>query len=399
MTTAIVDVEMERLPPGLEGLGAAASALVLVRLRGCPVAQLRVPVEDGRVEAALLGQAVAASVTPAVWHQGLAERVGAGRPTGRAARPATVAVSTRDRTDDLRRCLDALMRLPDDGQELLVIDNCPATEATRDLVAQYPTVRYLREMVPGLNAVRNRACREARHDIVAYTDDDAAPDPNWLRALLANFEDPLVTCVTGLVMPLELETPAQEWSERFSPHGRGFVRRSFDMSNWSPLRSSQTGVGANFAIRRSVLDRVGPFDEALGPGTPTRTGDETELWSRLLTAGDRIVYDPAALVWHRHRRTWEELQKMVYGNGVGAYAAWTRNLVVEREWGVLRLALGWLVGDQLPRLVRSLLRRPGAVPLDLTMAELRGCAAGPWAFFESRRLHPMAPPPAREAAA
>ena len=61
---------------------------------------------------------------------------------------------------------------------------------------------------------------------------------------------------------------------------------------------------------------------------------------------------------------------MVYGNGVGAYAAWTRNLVVEREWGVLRLALGWLLGDQLPRLVRSLLRRSASRSSATTADEL-----------------------------
>jgi hypothetical protein len=69
---------------------------------------------------------------------------------------------------------DALLRLPEDGQELLVVDNCPSTDATCNLVAAYEGIRYVREDRPGLNVARNRALREAVNEIVAFTDDDTA---------------------------------------------------------------------------------------------------------------------------------------------------------------------------------------------------------------------------------
>jgi GT2 family glycosyltransferase len=298
---------------------------------------------------------------------------------------ATVAVCTRDRPDDLRRCLDALMRLPDDGQELLVIDNCPSTDATRCLVEGYERVRYVCEERPGLDVARNRALREAQHEIVAFTDDDAAPDPGWLQALLRNFDDPLVLGVTGLTMPLELETEAQEWFEHYCPFGKGFERRVFDSTRQSPMATGQVGAGANMAVRRSLLEQVGSFDEALDAGTPTCSGGDHEMFARILAAGYRMVYDPAALSWHRHRRTWEELRKTFYGYGVGVYAFWTRSLLVERELSVLRLAVGWLGGEQIPKLVSSFLRRPGSTPLDLIVAELQGCLRGPFAYLLSRQ--------------
>jgi GT2 family glycosyltransferase len=139
------------------------------------------------------------------------------------------------------------------------------------------------------------------------------------------------------------------------------------------------------AFRRSVFETVGPFDEALDAGTPTRSGGDTEMFSRVLTAGFRIVYEPAALSWHRHRRTWPELLETLYGYGVGVYAFWTRRLLVEREVRVFRLAGEWLFGYQLPALGRAFLRRPGALPVDLLLAELKGCAAGPKAYLRSSR--------------
>ena len=309
-------------------------------------------------------------------------------PLPSALPSATVAVCTRDRPDDLRACLDALMRLPDDGQEILVVDNCPSTDATERLVANYcgyDRVRYVRDDRPGLDVARNRALREARSEVVAFTDDDAMPDPGWLRALLPGFGDPQVLCVTGLTLPSELETEAQEWFERLGGFGRGSTRTVFDSRTHNPLAAGRIGAGVNMALRRTVVREVGFFDEALDAGTPTHSGGDHDLFTRILTAGYRIVYEPGALNRHRHRRTWEELRATLYGYGVGVYAAWTRSLLVEGELSVIATAWGWFRHGQLRKLARSLLRRPGCVPLDLVLAELRGCAVGPFAYLRSRR--------------
>lgn len=385
MATAVLDLDLCDLPAVVEGLAGYERALALIRFDGKPVGKAVVPIASGRIEPlALRDELVRAAGWP-LWqawlHRLLAwEEV----PSTRPAEAATVAICTRDRPADLERCLGALARLPDDGQEILVVDNCPSTDATQALVRSYPHVRYVREERPGLNVARNRALREARHPIVAFTDDDAAPDPGWLRALVANFEDQLVLCATGLTMPLELKTEAQEWFERYSPFGKGFTRNVFDGTARNPLAVGRVGAGANMAMRRSAVAIVGPFDEALDAGTPTHSGGDHEMFARILSAGYRIVYDPAALNWHRHRRTWKELRLALHGYGVGVYATFFRHLL-SGEWSVVKLAWGWLYHDQLPALARALLRRPGSVPIDLLLAELRGCAAGPSAYLTSRK--------------
>lgn len=387
MATTVLDIELTQIPSEINGLEHYNSALILIRLRGQPVGQASLPVMRGRIGGVELRNALIEAAGWPLLERSLNNYLGWEETCVSNFTPptATVAVCTRNRPEELRRCLEALMRLPDDGQELLVVNNCPSTDATRRIVENYNRVRYVREDRPGLNVARNRALSEAQHEIVAFTDDDATPDPGWLRGLLRNFSDPLVLCVTGLTMPLELETDAQEWFERYTPFGRGFKRTVFHSFNHNPMAAGHVGAGVNMALRRSVLEYIGQFDEALDVGTPTYSGGDNELFSRILAAGYRIVYDPAALSWHCHRRTWEELRQTLYGYGVGVYAAWTRSLLQEGELSVIKIALSWFCKTQFPALIRSLFHRPHRVPLNLLLSELLGCAVGPWAYFSSRK--------------
>lgn len=386
MATAILDLEISQLPPEIAVEERYSKALVLIRLHGNPIGQATLPVVGGRIGDNELRETLMNAVGENLWKNWLWDVLEWDeRGPVQAVPIATVAVCTRDRPEDLQRCLEALMRLPDDGQEYLVIDNCPATDATQELVKNYPKVRYVREDVPGSSAARNRALREAKQEFVAFTDDDAVPDRNWLRSLLRNFSDPRVMCVTGLVMPLELETEAQEWFERYSPHGRGFGRVVFDGAHSNPLIVNLVGVSASMALRKSSIDFIGLFDEVLGAGTPTASGEDCEFFTRILRSGYCIVYEPRALSWHRHRRTWEELRNTLEGYGVGVYAFWTMMMVVNREFSVVLLGLSWLWYKQIPELIASVRKQPDSVPSDLLLAQLRGCISGPMAYFASRK--------------
>ena len=386
MPTRILDLNLDDLPEAIDGLVGYDAALVLYRWHGVPVGQVRLEVVDGRLALPDLRSAAMNAGNLPLWQEMAAHSLDWNERAQPPWPQATVAVCTRDRPEDIRRCLEAFMQLPDDGQEYLVIDNCPSSEATRNIVASYAgRVRYVREDLPGLNMARNRALAEASHEIVAFNDDDAVPDPGWLRALRRNFANPEVLCVTGLTMPLELETAAQQMFEQYSPFGRGFSRQEFLGSPEMALAAGRVGAGANMALRRSVVGKVGLFDEALDAGTRTQSGGDTEMFARILARGYRIVYDPAALSWHRHRRTWEALQKTAYGYGVGVYAFWTSLLINERQLGVFLAAWAYWWHYQVPLLVKALLRRKGSLPLTLILAELRGCLVGVPAYMKARR--------------
>ncbi len=386
MATAVLDLHLENLPLVVNGLHGYSKAFLLYRYKNKPVGKIVLPVENGDLYLEQYHDKIIDSAGITLWNALLSDYLELDqRCVPNKPLSATIAICTRDRTDDLRRCLDSIKKLPYDGQEVLVIDNCPSSDETMKLVETYHGVRYVRESMPGLNFARNRAILEAKNEVVAFTDDDALPDPEWLRVILQNFDNPLVACVTGMTMPLELETDGQEAFESYNSFGKGFQRKVHSHLTRNPLNAGAVGAGANMALRRSLVDVIGLFDEALDAGTPTQSGGDHEYFARILLAGYEIVYDPAALSWHRHRRTIEETRKAIKGYGIGVYAFWTRCLIVEGEWGILQFPWRWFMYVQLPNLVKSIFRTRNSQPLNFLIAELMGCAMGPMAYFKSRR--------------
>jgi len=110
------------------------------------------------------------------------------------------------------------------------------------------------------------------------------------------------------------------------------------------------------------------------------------MFARILGHGYRIVYEPGALCWHEHRREWRDLRRVLAGYALGTYVWHTGRLLEHGDLRILRLWWRWLRRHQLPGLIRSLLRRPGAEPLDMTVALLWACARGP-AVYVASRLH------------
>lgn len=387
MATAIRDVELSAPLAAIADLGAYSRCLLVFRWRRRVVGRQFVPVFSDRLDTGAIIQAASQCGADASYRW-LADTIGYDERDFVGARPltATVAICTRERPVDLSRTLAAVAPCIDAGHQIVVVDNAPRTSRTREVVERFRGVRYVCEPTVGLNVARNRAMREASTDLVAFTDDDAIPETEWLDALIANFGDPRVLCATGLTLPIELETDAQELFEDLSPFGRGFRRRIFDGQHDNPVEVGRVGAGANMALRRVAMDLVGPFDERLDAGTPTRSGGDHEMFVRILAAGYQIAYDPAAVSWHRHRRTHDELRDTLRGYGVGVYAMFTGLFLERRELGVVRLAWAWFRSAHLPELRRWLLRRPPTRTSPFILAELRGCLHGPAAWFASRRL-------------
>lgn len=401
--TRVVDVELSSLAEDILGLDDYFRAQALIRLHGVPLGYLRLPVTNGRVTAnALVAAAVEQHGREIMRH--LLIDLLAGPPPDDLldARhdgydgpwlSVTVAVCTRDRPADVARCLDSLLRLDYPDVELLVVDNTASTDATERLVlTAYPGVRYVREPRPGLDWARNRAIHEARGEILAYADDDVLVDPGWLRGLAATFaRHPEVMAVSGLVVPAELETEAQALFEQNGGFGRGFRRRWFRLdqpgfSRVSALGAGSYGTGANMAFRTSVFDQIGAFDPALDVGTVTNGGGDLEMFFRVLKGGHTLVYEPNAVVFHRHRRDYPTLHKQIANNGIGfvSYLHRTVQHFPDERRNVAHLMTWWGRNWAWQRLKTTYLI-PGGIPRDLVLAEIVGAFKGLRRFPEARR--------------
>ena len=158
------------------------------------------------------------------------------------------------------------------------------------------------------------------------TDDDVVADEDWIEKLVAPFGQDDVMVVTGNVFPAELEAVAQRQFELYGGLSRGFDRFEFSGERMRQCRRAvptwRIGSTANAAFRASIFSdpRIGLMDEALGAGMPTGCSEDTYLFYQVLRAGYRIVYEPGAYVWHRHRTTKAALPELFnYSKGHVAY--------------------------------------------------------------------------------
>ncbi len=239
-------------------------------------------------------------------------------------RDVSILICTKDRPEELRRCLASIPEQSLRPVEIIVVDNASSGDATRRVVEE-AGVTYVREDRVGLDHARNAAVRAAKTEFVAFTDDDVVLHRQWLENLMKGFDQPEIACVTGLVLPGELATPAQFIFEKHWSFGRGYLRQDFDRDFYrlherygAPVWT--IGAGASQAFRRKVFDEIGLFDVRLDMGAAGCSGD-SEYWNRLLHHGHVCRYEPTAVSWHFHRKDMKGLSKQIHQYMSGHIAA------------------------------------------------------------------------------
>jgi GT2 family glycosyltransferase len=296
--------------------------------------------------------------------------------------PVSVVICTRTRPEMVDACLDSLLRENYPAFEVIIVDNTDTGDFSLRASGD-ARVRVVREARRGLSRARNTGIRSARYEVLAFIDDDVTVDSGWIRAIASALEDDSIAGVTGLIVPTELETEAQREFEWYGGMGKGTERRLMcgtALTAWQTIRAQEVGVGANMAFRRSVFERVGGFDEALGAGTVTLGAEDLDFFHRVLREGLTLCYEPAARVKHRHRRTVTELRSQTFANGcsysVYLMKIWSRRTVPRSEVGAF--ALSWFAGRLATALFRSI-TRPGVRCL-LAWEEVRGATRAPAAY-------------------
>jgi glycosyltransferase involved in cell wall biosynthesis/GT2 family glycosyltransferase len=414
-----IGTELPQLRPGTGTSGAAyGSAFCTVRLHGHPLGVVEVGLPPGGLAPEVLAEQIEATLAGAIDAHLEADGIGrqqldAGGIAGPKQPPCAAAIDdflerapfvsvvipTRDRPALAVEAVESVLAssYPPDRYEVILVDNRPADkwdpDEPRSGALADERVRVLHEPIAGGANARNKGLAEARGEIVAFTDDDVIADRLWLAAIARGFDDaPNVGAVSGIVMPRSLETPAQVWFEGYARFSGRFERHAYDFGENRPLDDPLfpfdigiLGTGANMAFRTGVLLQAGGLDPSFNTKA-LPNGTDVESLFRVLLGGWTIVHEPGAIVQHAHQSEYHQLERRVYGYGVGLTAVLTKSLI------------------QHPKLVPQLIRKlpRGAAfalspkskknaskredfPPELTRLELRGMTRGPWAYARGRR--------------
>jgi O-antigen biosynthesis protein len=161
-------------------------------------------------------------------------------------------------------------------------------------------------------------------------------------------------------------------------------RLSAPSSPLAPFAAGEFGSGACTALRREAGRALGGFDPALGAGTASRGGEDLDLFVRVLLAGHAIVYEPAAMLSHRHPDEDRRLRSEIFGYGVGLVAMITKQALDGQALAIARrvpLALRHLRDPE----SRKNVRKTPDYPRIFDWIERAGMVAGPFAYLRARR--------------
>ena len=218
----------------------------------------------------------------------------------------TAILCTYNRSRSLSKTLEsvAASRLPDSVDwEVLAVDN-NSTDCTREVVERFcrrnpGRFRYVFEPQPGKSFALNRGIREARGDVLAFTDDDVTVEATWLQNLTACLDDGQWAGAGGRTL-LAHPFSAPPWLSRKDPDHLGILAAVFDKGA-QPNELGEAPYGANMAYRKEMFEKHGLFRTDLGPSPNReipRPCEDTEFGRRLMTAGERLRYEPSAVAYH-----------------------------------------------------------------------------------------------------
>jgi glycosyltransferase involved in cell wall biosynthesis len=265
----------------------------------------------------------------------------------------SLVVCTRNRATRLAQALPYFAALNCNLASELIFVNNASVDGTSELLTDFAgcspiEVQVIEEPNGGVSKGRNAGWRAARGQIVAFTDDDCYPAPDYLEQLRLCFAEPELDFLGGRIL---LFDPA-DYPITIQP-----LARRVDIPPCSYL---PTGMmhGASIAFRREALERAEGFDERFGPGAELKCAEDVDLLARVSALGFRGAYDHRPLVFHHHRRSGREevrLLEELYDFGRGAYFA--KALADRRRRGVYVWPALRRVGGNLMRLDFGVMKR------------------------------------------
>lgn len=229
----------------------------------------------------------------------------------------TVAIITRNRADLLDQCLTALEKQTVKPDNIIIVDNA-SSDNTRQVVDKFSKsfkIQYYFESKIGIPISRNLAIKNCKNSILAFTDDDCVPPPDWVNQhIKAHKKFPRVSAVQGYTLP-------KDRSHIFA------ILYEMNYSFWLHVNVDENGyikVGDtnNFSVKIAIIRKTGLyFDESISRGS------DVDFAKQLINEGKKIIFQPHVLNEHVTRKNFYKLLKQHYMNGQS-------QAVIQQKWAV-----------------------------------------------------------------
>lgn len=243
-------------------------------------------------------------------------------PANQIPQPSvTVIVPARNAQTTISKCIQALLgqKYPRDRVKIIAVDN-GSTDQTREIIQTFPVTLFV-ESKAGSYKARNLALRHATGEIVAFTDSDCIPEPDWLSQLMRGFTSPEIVGCGGKIE----DFIGRGWVQRYSNQ---YVLRQ-DVSLSAETKPHPYIIGANMAYRREIINALGYFDGRF------ISGGDTDMSWRVQQAGYQLAYVPEAVVHHFHRANLTGLYSQYFRYGIGRHCLTRKHI---KETGDRRYA-------------------------------------------------------------
>lgn len=211
----------------------------------------------------------------------------------------SVIVCSYNGSATIRDCMEGLLKVNYPNFEVVVV-NDGSTDKLADIVREYP-FRLINIKNAGLSNARNTGMYNAKGEILAYIDDDAYPDPDWLRYLAYAYLTSDHGCIGG---------------PNIAPDGDGFIGTCVANAPGGPVHVlvsdeiAEHVPGCNMSFRKDALMRIGGFDPVY-----RNAGDDVDVCWRIQRSGRTIGFHPSAVVWHHRRNSFKAYWKQQKGYG------------------------------------------------------------------------------------
>lgn len=225
----------------------------------------------------------------------------------------TVIIVTRNRVQQLKECLESLLNSSFQNYSILIADQSDNEQTIQAVKSFHSTkIKIVSMREKGRAKGLNLLAKKAHSNILAFTDDDCIVSKDWLKQISKTYKKhPYLAGVFGNTYAYKSESHPSE----FCP--ATFEVSQFKLHTFQNLHYYYVGLGNNMSLKKSVLEKIGWFQEWLGTGAIAKSGEESEIIFRILRNGNTLATNPQVILFHNRWLSYkqEKFQQARYTRG------------------------------------------------------------------------------------